>query len=170
MNGIQHYPEINGVQHSWANLQVVIAGRTVTGITKISYKDSQTMENIYGAGVRPVGRGYGRIECEGAITLHRDEVEAIRNSSDTGRVQDIAPFDIIVQFLPQGGKTIITFIFDSMALWVVCIPVAYVIGHYTGLPITWMFVCVNAAKVVKIFIGLFLLKKGTWKHNIVNDK
>ncbi len=108
MNGIQHVPEINGVQHSWANLQVVIAGRTVTGITKISYKDSQTMENIYGAGVRPVGRGYGRIECEGAITLHRDEVEAIRNSSDTGRVQDIAPFDIIVQFLPQGGKTIIT--------------------------------------------------------------
>lgn len=70
----------------------------------------------------------------------------------------------------SGGKTIITFIFDSMALWVVCIPVAYVIGHYTGLPITWMFVCVNAAKVVKIFIGLFLLKKGTWKHNIVNDK
>jgi len=108
MNGIQHIPEINGVQHSWANLQVTIAGRTVIGITKISYKDSQTMENIYGAGVRPVGRGYGRIECEGAITLLRDEVEAVRNSSDTGRMQDIAPFDIIVQFLPKGGKTIIT--------------------------------------------------------------
>lgn len=108
MNGLQYVPEINGVQHSWANLQVTIVGRTVIGIIKISYKDSQTMENIYGAGVRPVGRGYGRIECEGAITLLRDEVEAIRNSSDTGRMQDIAPFDIIVQFLPKGGKTIIT--------------------------------------------------------------
>ena len=108
MNGIQHYPEINGVQHSWANLQVVIAGRTVTGITKISYKDSQTMENIYGAGVRPVGRGYGRIECEGSITLHRDEVEAVRASSDTGRLQDIAPFEIVVQFLPVGGSAVIT--------------------------------------------------------------
>lgn len=108
MNGIQYIPEINGVQHSWANLQVTIAGRAVTGITKISYKDSQTMENIYGAGVRPVGRGYGRIECEGAITLLRDEVEAIRNSSDTGRMQDIAPFDIMVQFLPVNGSSIVT--------------------------------------------------------------
>ena len=70
----------------------------------------------------------------------------------------------------SGGKTIITFVFDSMALWVVCIPIAYVIGHYTNIPITWMFVCVNAAKVVKIFIGTYLLKKGTWQHNIVNDK
>ena len=70
----------------------------------------------------------------------------------------------------SGGKTLITFIFDSMALWVVCIPVAFVIGHYTDLPITWMFICVNGAKIVKIFIGTYLLKKGTWKHNIVNDK
>lgn len=108
MNGLQYVPEINGVQHSWANLQVVIAGRTITGITKISYKDSQTVENVYGAGVRPVGRGYGRIECEASVTMLRDEVEALRASSDTGRLQDIAPFDIIVKFLPVQGSAIVT--------------------------------------------------------------
>ena len=70
----------------------------------------------------------------------------------------------------SGGKTIITFVFDSLALWVMSIPVAYFVGHYTGMDITWMFVIVNATKAVKIFIGVYLLKKGTWMHNIVNDK
>ncbi len=108
MNGIRYIPEINGVVHSWANLVVNIAGVPVTGITKISYKDSQTIESIYGAGQRPVGRGYGRIECSASITLLRDELEAIRAASDTGRLQDIAPFDIIVSFLPIGGQLLTT--------------------------------------------------------------
>ena len=70
----------------------------------------------------------------------------------------------------SGGKTIITFVFDSLALWVMSIPVAFLIGHATAMDITWMFVCVNATKAVKIFIGVYLLKKGSWQHNIVNDK
>lgn len=70
----------------------------------------------------------------------------------------------------SGGRTIITFVFDSLALWVMSIPTAYFIGHNTGMIITWMFVCVNATKLVKIFIGIYLMKKGTWMHNIVDDK
>lgn len=108
MNGIRNNTLINGVLHSWSNLSVNIAGMSVTGINKISYKDSQTIENIYGAGQVPVGRGYGKIECSATIGLERGEVEAIRASSPTGRLQDIAPFDIIVQFLPVNGQKIVT--------------------------------------------------------------
>ena len=108
MNGLRHIPQINGVLHSWSNLSVVINGVPVTGINKISYKDSQTIENIYGAGQAPVGRGYGKIEYTASIGLERGEVEAIRTSSPTGRLQDIAPFDIIVQFLPVNGQKIVT--------------------------------------------------------------
>lgn len=108
MNGLRTIPEINGVAHSWANLQVNIGGVPVTGIQKITYKDSQTIENIYGAGQRPVGRGYGKIESTASMTLLRSEIEALRDSSPTGRLQDIAPFDIIVQFLPVNGQKIVT--------------------------------------------------------------
>ena len=108
MNGLRTVPEINGVEHSWANLSVVIGGVPVTGIQKITYKDSQTIENIYGAGQRPVGRGYGKIESTASMTLLRSEIEALRDSSPTGRLQDIAPFDIIVQFLPVNGQKIVT--------------------------------------------------------------
>ena len=81
---------INGVVHSWANLSVAIAGVPVTGINKINYKDDQTVDNIYGAGQKPIGRGYGKIEYSATIGLERSEVEAIRAASLTGRLQDIA--------------------------------------------------------------------------------
>ena len=99
---------INGVVHSWANLVVAITGVPVTGIKKISYKDSQTVDNIYGAGQKPIGRGHGRIEYSGSISLERGEVEALRAASPSGRLQDIAPFTITVQFLPVNGQKIVT--------------------------------------------------------------
>lgn len=107
MNGIRHTPLINGVEPAWANLTVNIAGLPETGITSIDYEDTQEMENVYGAGQRPVGRGYGKIEASATINLLRNAVESIREASPTGRLQDIAPFDIIVMFIPvQGGKMI----------------------------------------------------------------
>ncbi|MDR3093645.1 MAG: hypothetical protein LBU62_03240 [Bacteroidales bacterium] len=108
MNGLRYVPEINGVVHSWGNLVVNISGVVVTGITQLNYKDSQTIDNIYGAGQHPVGRGYGRIEPSASITLLRSEVESIRAASPTGRLQDIAPFDVIVQFIPVNGQKIVT--------------------------------------------------------------
>ena len=108
MNGLRHAPEINGVVYSWSNLQVNINGTLITGITKVNYKDEQEIESIYGAGQRPIGRGYGRITSSASMTLLRDEVETIRTENGGGRLQDIAPFDIIVQFIPVDGKAMIT--------------------------------------------------------------
>ncbi|MCL2291226.1 MAG: hypothetical protein FWC34_11100 [Bacteroidetes bacterium] len=106
MNGHRLIPMINGVTPSWATMQVLIEGVPVTGITAINYDDKQNIENVYGAGQHPVCRGYGNIEPTADITLYRDEIESIRKSSPTGRLQDIAPFDIVVAFLPIGGAKI----------------------------------------------------------------
>lgn len=108
MNGIRFTPLINGVEPSWASLTVGIAGAVVTGITGIDYDDDQVVENVYGAGQQPVARGYGNITCKGVITLLRSEVEGIRAASLTGRLQDIAPFDIVCSYVPVGGGQIIT--------------------------------------------------------------
>lgn len=107
MNGLRAVPLINGVEPAWANLVVNIAGFPEIGIRAIEYKDEQEMENIYGAGQRPVGRGYGRITATASVTLLRTAVEAIREGSPTGRLQDIAPFNIVVMFLPVNGGKII---------------------------------------------------------------
>lgn len=106
MNGLRHIPRINGVVPSWATMQVLIEGVIVTGVIAVNYDDKQEIDNIYGAGQQPVGIGYGRITPTADITLLRDEIESIRKSSPTGRLQDIAPFDIVIAFLPIGGATI----------------------------------------------------------------
>lgn len=99
-NGI---PYVNGKLYDWADVVVVIAGVPITGITGIEYKDDQDVKNNYGAGRYPVGYTKGRITATGKISLYQEEVEAIQKQSVNGRLQDIAPFDIIVSYMPDSG-------------------------------------------------------------------
>ncbi len=68
---------INGVSYSWSNLNFVVGGVPIVGITKIAYKKDQVKENIYGAGNQPVSRGYGNVTYEGSITIKREELQRL---------------------------------------------------------------------------------------------
>lgn len=103
MVGNNGVPFVNGKLYDWADIVLVIAGVPVTGITGIEYKDDQDIVTKYGAGRYPVGYAKGRITSTGKITLFQEEVEAMQRQSITGRLQDIAPFDIIVSYLPDTG-------------------------------------------------------------------
>ena len=59
--------------------------------------------NKYGAGRHPVGRSKGRITPSGKLILYQEEVQALSAQSTTGRLQDLPPFDVIVQYLPDSG-------------------------------------------------------------------
>lgn len=67
----------------------------------------------------------------------------------------------------SGGKTIITFLFDSVYVWVLSIPAAYLLSRYTGVTIVWLYVIVKSLDIVKCIIGYVLLKKRVWVNNIV---
>ena len=71
--------------------------------------------------------------------------------------------------LRSGGKTIITFFFDSVYLWCVNIPLAYVLSRFTGLPMAPLFLCCQLIDLIKCVIGFILVKKGVWLNNIVAD-
>lgn len=71
--------------------------------------------------------------------------------------------------LRSGGKTVITFIFDSGFMWVITIPMAFVLANFTGLPIVPLYLLVQLADLIKCFFGAYLLKKGVWVHNIAAD-
>ena len=67
----------------WNNTTVNIMGRDVVGIEEIEYNDSTKKENTYGAGGMPIGWTEGTLP-------------------PGSRLQDIAPFDINVQYVnPQ---------------------------------------------------------------------
>ena len=71
--------------------------------------------------------------------------------------------------LRSGGKTIITFLFDSVFTWVVMIPYAFVLSRFTTLSITMVFFLVSFTEIIKVIIGLFMIKSNVWLQNIVNS-
>ncbi|MCM1107171.1 MAG: MATE family efflux transporter [Blautia sp.] len=70
--------------------------------------------------------------------------------------------------LRSGGKTIITFLFDSVFIWVASIPIAAGLSHFTALPVLGIYIMVQLADSVKCIIGFILVKKGVWLNNIVS--
>ena len=69
--------------------------------------------------------------------------------------------------LRSGGKTIVTFLFDSVFIWCVSVTIAFLLSHYTTLPVVAVYVCVQLGDLIKCAIGFVLVKKGVWLQNIV---
>lgn len=69
--------------------------------------------------------------------------------------------------LRSGGKTIVTFLFDSVFVWCVSVPVAYCLSRFTAFPVIAIFAMVQIADWIKCVIGFVLVKKGVWLQNIV---
>ena len=70
--------------------------------------------------------------------------------------------------LRSGGKTVITFFFDSGYLWCIAVPAAFVLSRFTALPILPMYIIVYALELIKCVIGAWLLHKRKWVNNIVS--
>lgn len=71
--------------------------------------------------------------------------------------------------LRSGGKTVVTFLFDSVYTWVLVIPFAYTLSHFTTLPIITVFFLVQFTEMVKVIIGFFMVKSNVWLQNIVDE-
>lgn len=69
--------------------------------------------------------------------------------------------------LRSGGKTVITFLFDSVFIWCVSVGIAFTLSRFTAIPVIWVYVLVQLGDLIKCAIGFVLVKKGIWLHNIV---
>ena len=72
--------------------------------------------------------------------------------------------------LRSGGKTLITFIFDSGSLWLISVPAAFVIAHYTAIPIVPFFAIVEGLNLIKCVIGYVMVKQQRWVVNLVGSR
>lgn len=71
--------------------------------------------------------------------------------------------------LRSGGKTVVTFLFDSVYTWVLIIPFAYTLSHFTSLSIMTVFFLVQFTEIIKVILGFFMVKSNVWLQNIVNE-
>lgn len=103
------------------------------------------------------------------------------NTNDEARVLATSFIMITAVFMPvqaflhaayftlrSGGRTIVTFLFDSVFIWCVSVTIAFTLSHYTTLPVAAVYAFVQAGDLIKATIGFVLVKKGVWLQNIVS--
>lgn len=71
--------------------------------------------------------------------------------------------------LRSGGKTLVTFLFDSVFSWAVSLPLAQILCFETELPILGVYAIVQAADIVKIIIGGIMIRRGVWITNLAEE-
>ncbi len=71
--------------------------------------------------------------------------------------------------LRSGGKTMITFLFDSVFIWCVSVVIAFTLSRFTVLPVIAIYTLVQIGDMIKCLVGFILVKKGIWLQNIVSQ-
>lgn len=99
-------PLINGRSYGWGDIIINVGALPVTGVTAIKYEEEQEKEDVYGAGRRPVARGYGRIKASASITLSVETVMALTGSCREGQLNRMSPFNITVTYQPESGPIV----------------------------------------------------------------
>ncbi len=70
----------------------------------------------------------------------------------------------------SGGKTVMTFLYDAGIMWTVCIPLAYCLSRFTGLPILPLYAICQSTDIGKAVLGFFIIRKGNWIQNLSESK
>ncbi len=70
----------------------------------------------------------------------------------------------------SGGKTFVTFLFDSVYTWAVPAMIALALVTFTKLGIVEVYAIVQFSDALKMTIGLIMLKSGFWANTIIDKK
>jgi Na+-driven multidrug efflux pump len=68
--------------------------------------------------------------------------------------------------LRSGGKTMVTFLFDSCYVWVVCVPLAFILSRFTSISILPLYAICQSLDLIKCLIGAGMIKQGKWIQNL----
>ena len=71
--------------------------------------------------------------------------------------------------LRSGGKTLITFLFDSGSVWLLSIPTALVLAYRSNVAIVPFFTIIEALNLIKCMVGYVLVRRKHWVVNLVAD-
>lgn len=79
----------------------------------------------------------------------------------------IYSFNVTLYFtLRSGGDTKSTFLMDAGYMWVLPVPLALLLAYVTNLPVTMMFLMIQAMDIPKMAFGISRYKKEHWVKNL----
>lgn len=68
--------------------------------------------------------------------------------------------------LRSGGKTMVTFLFDSCFVWVICVPLAFCLSRFTTVSIIVLYAACQSMDIIKALIGAVMIRRGSWIQNL----
>lgn len=80
-----------------------------------------------------------------------------------------AMIHVIYFTVRSGGKTGITFLFDCVYTWVVPAMLSLVLCRFTSLPIVWVYFIIQFSDIIKVAIGVPMIKSGFWANCVISD-
>lgn len=69
----------------------------------------------------------------------------------------------------SGGKVVVTFLFDSVFIWCISVPAAFILSRYTGVNILVLLAAIQSLNAIKCLIGFVFVKKGSWIRKLVSN-
>lgn len=97
----------NSREYEWSDVNVVAAGRPVTGIRGVKYSSKQEKKVLHAKGNKPHSIQRGNKTYDGELTVTQSEYEALR-AAGGGDILDIS-IDIVVAYgNPSKGDVITT--------------------------------------------------------------
>lgn len=96
----------NSREYEWADVNVVIGGRIVTGIRSVKYKESKEKEVLYGKGNKPQGIQHGNYSYDGEVTILQSELQALETAAKAAGVSSILELsmEIVVSYVDPGRE------------------------------------------------------------------
>ena len=67
----------------------------------------------------------------------------------------------------SGGKTLLTFLFDSVFSWVVRLPLAFILVNFTNLSIIPIYILVTLSDLIKTPLAVIIIKTKIWLKTII---
>ena len=114
------------------------------------------------------------------VFLIGDKIPLLYNVSDASKEYAAFFIKICSLFIPvhafanasyftirSGGKTLVTFLMDSVFIMCVNVPIAFALFYAFDLSIWLIFPIIQAIDIIKVIIGMTLVKKKVWLNNIV---
>ena len=69
--------------------------------------------------------------------------------------------------LRSGGKSLVTFLFDSCFVWFIIVPIAFCLSRFTAITIIPLYLICQCTDFIKCALGYWMIKKGDWIQNLV---
>ena len=66
----------------------------------------------------------------------------------------------------MGGEAVTTFIIDSGLMWLVAVPLAWILVKYTNLSLVYIYSIIVGFDILKFLASYYFVKKDKWLNNL----